>query len=270
LRAFQIQRPKIDDSPRIVPFRGIANFRDLGGYPTVDGSVIEWGRLYRSGRLAKMKTSDLKRFSALNIHTLIDFRTAQEREQAPNRLPKQTKPRTLLIPILDTGKASLIEEIYTQLKNRTFEDFDPDQKMQETYRHFATDFSAEYRRFVQAVLEAHGKPVLWHCTAGKDRTGFATAILLRLLGVAEAVAFEDYMLSTKYTDRRKKLILTLRLTMGKATADKIQLLLTVQRPWLQAAFEALNERWGSFERYRTEALGLSAGDITHLKKSLLE
>jgi protein-tyrosine phosphatase len=255
---------------RVIPFRGAHNFRDLGGYPAADGKQVRWGALYRSGHLAKMRRSDQERLLSLGLHTLVDFRSEQEREKNPDRLPDMHSIKLVSLPVLDVLNDAMTEEIYARIDRKDFQGFDPDEKMKEMYRALAVDSVDQYRRFVSSVLEAGGRPVLWHCTAGKDRAGFAAAILLRLLGVDDDVVMDDYMLSARYADPNRNLIFLLRLTRGKEIAQIVASMLRVEREWLQTAFNSIDQQWGSFESYTEKALGLSQGDIDRLLGTLLE
>ena len=261
--------PMNADRQRVLPFRGIANFRDLGGYPAADGKRIKWGILYRSGHLAKTTSSDLNTLQALNIETVIDFRSAQEKEKEPDRLPNTDSIKTLALPMLDVVNEAMSKEIHAVVENKNYHDFDPDQKMMAMYQLIASEYAAEYQLFMQTILAAEGCPVLWHCTAGKDRTGFGAAILLRLLGVSDQVILEDYLLSNKYAEKRRSLILFLRLTKGKEIIKIAKKMMSVDKTWIQAAFHAVDQRWGSFENYAKEGLALSPADISQLQATLL-
>jgi protein-tyrosine phosphatase len=258
------------DHQRILPFRKIANFRDLGGYPAVDGKQIKWGLLYRSGHFAKATQSDLRKLQALNIDTVIDFRSVKEKEDEPDRLPKSGGIKTLPLPMLDVVNEAMSKEIHEAVKKNNFQDFDPVEKMLQMYRLIAIEHAPEYQQFIQTILSADGKPVLWHCTAGKDRTGFGAAILLRLLGVEEKHIIEDYLLSSRYIEKRRRMILMLRLTRGREPIKIVKKLMSVDESWMQAAFHAIDQQWGNFENYSREGLGLATADISQLRTTLLD
>ena len=262
--------PMNADHQRVLPFRRIANFRDLGGYPATDGRCIKWGVLYRSGHLARATYSDLNTLQALNIKTIIDFRSAQEKEKEPDRLPNSGSIKTLPLPMLDVVNEAMSKEIQAIVENKNYHDFDPNQKMMVMYQLIASEFAAEYQQFMKTILTAGGSPVLWHCTAGKDRTGFGAAILLRLLGVNDQVILEDYLLSNQYAEKRRSLILFLRLTKGKEIIKIAKKMMSVDKTWLQAAFHAVDQQWGSFDNYVREGLGLIQTDIVELRANLLD
>jgi len=253
---------------RVLPFKGASNFRDLGGYANTEGRSIRWGKLYRSGHLAKLRNGDLRRLERLQIHTLIDFRSRMERERDPDRLPSGHHIRLLELPVLDKGN-TMLQEIRRRLTRSDFVGFDPDARMAEAYRQFATTFVEQYRQFAHALLDADGAPVLWHCTAGKDRAGFAAALTLRLLGVPPAVVMQDYLLSGSYLSPSRTLLLLIRLTRGAQASRSIRALMEVREHWMLGAFQAIDEHWGNFERYVREGLALSRADVAQLRQALL-
>ncbi len=164
----------------------------------------------------------------------------------------------------------MIGEIMARIESGNFDGFDPDALMLEANRQFASTFTPQFRQFVHTVLQADGAPVAWHCSAGKDRTGFAAAILLRILGVPQDVVMQDYMASRQHAlDARSSQLLLLRVFKGEEAADKLAVLLGVEEAWLNAAFAQIDASWGSFDNYVREGLGLSEADIAQLKATLL-
>jgi protein-tyrosine phosphatase len=256
---------------RLLNFEGISNFRDLGGYPAADGRAVKWGKLYRSGHLATASNADLAGLAELQLASFIDFRSGAEKTEEPNRLPDPARFALVEIPVLDEGNRNLFNEISTRIEEGTLGDFDPDLTMVQANRQFADEFTPQFRQFVDTVLEADGAPVLWHCTAGKDRTGFAAAVLLRILGVPQDIIMQDYLASSAPAlESRRKELLMLRLFEGEETADKIAVMLGVEPAWLEAAFEQIDTTWGSFDNYVAEGLQLSAADVQRLRANLLE
>ena len=256
---------------RHLDFAGIYNFRDLGGYPTEDGSRVKWGVLYRSGTLHGASDADLEYLQQLGLHALVDFRSSAEKEAEPDHLPEQHDFSVVEIPTLDGGENSVAREIMARVENGDFSDFDPQEFMLEANRHFASNFTPQYREFLQVVTAAEGRPVLWHCSAGKDRAGFAAAILLRILGVPQDVVVRDYALSKQYSlAARRNQLLLLRLFKGKEAADKLTVIMGVEPEWLEAGFAEIDIQYGSFENYVREGLGLSNEDVAGLRSALLE
>jgi protein-tyrosine phosphatase len=258
------------EAHRLLNFQGIDNFRDLGGYPTTDGKQVKWGLLYRTGTLAHATASDLQALHALQLRTLIDFRSTQEKEEEPNHLPDPVPFRVVEIPTLDEGNATLVSEIFERVETGNFEGFDPDATMIAGNRQFATEFTPQFSLFMQEIIAAEGAPVLWHCSAGKDRTGFAAAVLLRILGVDQATVMRDYLASqAPALESRKSTLMMLRLFKGEEAADKLAVLMGVEEAWLTAAFEEIDAHWGSFDNYVREGLGLTDQDVSRLRDNLL-
>ena len=258
------------ESHRLLNFEGIANFRDLGGYPTADGRQVKWGVLYRTGTLTDASNADLKGLAQLKLNTLIDFRSSVEKQEEPNHLPDPIGFSVVEIPTLDDGNQAIVGEIMERIETGNFEEFDPDQLMLEANRQFATTFTPQFRQYIHTVLDADGAPIVWHCSAGKDRAGFAAAILLRILGVPQDLVIQDYMASKQHTlDARGSQLMILRLLKGKEAADKLAILMGVEEAWLTAAFEEIDTSWGSFDNYVRQGLDLDEADVAQLKAQLL-
>ena len=256
---------------RLLNFEGIANFRDLGGYPSDSGKQVKWGTLYRAGTLAHSSDTDLRNLGQLQLVSLIDFRSSQEKEEEPNRLPDPTGFTVVEIPTLDDGNKALVGDIMARIDSGNFDGFDPNLAMMTANRQFATEFTPQFRQFIRTVLEADGAPIVWHCSAGKDRTGFAAAILLRILGTPRDIVMQDYMASREHAlEARKSQLLLLRVFKGEEAADKLAIMMGVEEAWLNAAFEEIDAQWGSFDNYVSQGLLLSSADIQRLKENLLE
>lgn len=255
---------------RVLGFEGIANFRDLGGYPTEDGRTVRWGKLYRSGTFAHASRSDLGFLTQLQLDALIDFRSAAEKEEEPNHLPDPANFEVVEIPMLDDGNNAMIGEVMDRLESGDFGDFEPNVFMERANRQLASTFTPQFREFIHRVKRAGGEPVVWHCSAGKDRTGFASAILLRVLGVSQDIVMADYMASKSHAlEARSRELLMIRLFAGEEARDKMTVMMGVEESWLQAAFDTIDTEWGSFENYLHEGLALTPQDIESLRATLL-
>ena len=141
---------------RLLNFEKIANFRDLGGYPTADGRQVKWGVLYRTGTLTDASNADLKGLAQLKLNTLIDFRSSVEKQEEPNHLPDPIGFSVVEIPTLDDGNQAIVGEIMERIETGNFEEFDPDQLMLEANRQFATTFTPQFRQYIHTVLDADG------------------------------------------------------------------------------------------------------------------
>lgn len=257
------------DLPHVFQMKNIKNFRELGEYKTKNGKTLKKNVLYRSGNFSKLKKEEYKKFNALNIKTLIDFRSDEERKEKPNLFPKNHSINIVPLPILNTGNSILPTEVKNIIQTKQYDSMNPHEIMMSTYKQLAVDFHEQYKIFFALLLSSEGAPVLWHCTAGKDRTGFAAAVLLKILGVDNETILKDYLVSTKYSTLSPISFFLLQLFHDKAAVDFVKEFLTVKEEWLLTAFESIDENWGSFETYQKQALQVSDEDVRTLKNFYL-
>ncbi|MBI9042947.1 MAG: tyrosine-protein phosphatase [Anaerolineaceae bacterium] len=246
----------------------VNNFRELGGYPTRDNRTLKYRKLFRSGHLSAISRRGLRSMEELKLCSVVDFRSVQENEKQPDRLPTGLDYHHF--SILDEGNAQLNNEIHDRVKNKEYEGFDPIIEMSKAYQQFATEFTPQYKKFLEVVLNAEGDAILWHCTAGKDRTGFAAAILMRILGVSDEIIMQDYLLSRQYVNPNSLKIMLVGLIFGRRAYNMVKPLMEVHQIWLQSAFAALDNAWGDFEGYLNNGLKLMNEDIVQLKHYYLD
>ncbi len=252
---------------RYLGFRKIDNFRDLGGYAAADGRTVRWGVLYRSGSLHKPTSSDQKRLATLNLQLIVDFRAEHELERRPDQLPAGA--RYVHIPMEDSSTKVWHEAAGDMVKNLAR--LDPAEYMRATNTELVANFTPGYAQFFREVLNSNGEPLLFHCAAGKDRTGFAAAVLLSLLGVPRDVVMQDYLLTNKYLLQKHSWnLFTARLFKGKKFSDGIRGFIKADEYYISAAFERIAQDFGSFDTYVRTGLGLSEKDIDHLRNMYLE
>ncbi|HEY9152791.1 MAG TPA: tyrosine-protein phosphatase [Anaerolineales bacterium] len=255
---------------RRLEFSGMKNFRDLGGYHTLDGRSIRWGKLYRSDHLHKMTEVDLKNLSSLDLDRIIDFRAEHEIEEEPDRIPANTNIRWIGIPILDSS-TKIWHDSRDELMKDNLKNIDPAKFLIETNIEMVTRFTPQMKQFIQELLSANGRPVLFHCAAGKDRTGYAAALILRILGVPPERVIEDYLLSNEYyLSAYSWNLFVMTLIKGKRFSSVVKGFLEVRRAYLAAAFAIIDSEFGTFEKYVSNGLGLTGQDIEHLRSLYLE
>ncbi|MFZ1043661.1 MAG: tyrosine-protein phosphatase [Anaerolineales bacterium] len=260
----------LEQQKRYLAFAGTRNFRDLGGYQTLDGRTVRWERLYRSDELHGLTDTDLEHLAALDLDKIIDFRAEHEKEMRPDRLPVNTNICSIQIPILDSSTQFWHDSRDEQLKDN-LRNIDPAKFLTKTNIELATRFTPQMKQFIQELSSANGRAILFHCASGKDRTGYAAAIILRVLGVPSEVVMKDYLLSNEYyLPAYSWDFFVLRLTKGKRASAVAKGFYEVQPAYLSAAFEAIDREFGSFEKYVSTGLGLTAQDIEHLKVLYLE
>ena len=231
---------------RRLDFEGAINFRDLGGYPAVGGRRTRWRRLFRADSLADLTPADLARLDALGLRGLVDFRTPLERHLKPNRLPEAARIRTLELGFLPAGTLEMLERV----RSGRIDTAELQALVTSQYRKFAIEHVEEYRRAVAFAAEADNYPLLLHCTSGKDRTGFAAAVLLLAIGAPREVVLADYDLTNRY--RRD----VSHLFGPQTSPEVIALLLSAQARYLEAALDEIDRAHGSFDDYLSKALGV--------------
>lgn len=257
-----------------LPLEGSRNFRDLGGYETTDGKKVKAGRVFRSDALVKLTDKDYEMLAGLKIRTVCDFRTQSERDRDPTKW-KGTAPEFLMIEIgggqgkgndvTATFMRPLLEGKATPAQMSTM--------MRDTTAQMPIDYSAQFGQMFRRLV-AVGEPLLYHCTAGKDRTGLASAMLLTILGVKRDQIEADYLLVNKLMPPEQSapaMAKRMEGMVGRPIDPALFApLMGTKAEWLAAAFDAINQKYGSFDRYRREALGLTDEDVAVLKLRLLQ
>jgi protein-tyrosine phosphatase len=250
---------------RKLGMQGTPNFRDYGGYRTTTGQSVKWGYLYRSGQLSSLTGQDLALLESLGLDLLCDFRREEEQLNAPNRLPLDNAPRTLSLPITPGSNADFFEQAGSGFGGRqAMYDF-----MLEINRDFALAQTDVYSRMFAEVLAVDDAKFLVHCAAGKDRTGFAAALVLLALGVPEDVVLKDYLMSARYFKPELELERIQEKYQMDLPAEAIMPMLEVHEEYLDAALEEISRRYGSIEAYLAQELGVGAAELAELRRRYL-
>ena len=241
---------------RVLPLAGATNFRDLGGYIGQDGRPVRWRRLFRSDHLADLTPEDTARLAALGLARAFDFRGVHERAAVPYAVPGITQHPLPIEPTVVQRMKDLLVAGRELTPQQTVA------LMQETYRAFVNDNTGAYAALFQHLL-ASDAPLVFHCTAGKDRTGFAAALILLALGVPRPVVMQDYLLTNEL------------LRMDSAPAygiapEVMQVLWRVQTEFLDAALHAVDADHGGLQAYLQRELGLSPVALRELQTLYLQ
>jgi protein-tyrosine phosphatase len=261
---------------RVITLQGAPNFRDIGGYATVNGHHVRWGEVYRSNELSKLTTADADKVAALDVVSVIDLRTEDERQHAPSvwlHAPADIyqSPKPTLAPVMHTilseaatpegARAGMIK-FYTQM---------PDE--------YHEEYAAMFHRIAAGKL-----PLLVHCTAGKDRTGVATAVLLTTLGVPRQTVVEDYELTGKLVPApaaaAQRAAPVGGAAMSGATTPQSPLaqlpvesrdaLWRSDPAYIAAALDAIDREYGTVDVYLERELGLSKSEVQAVRAKLLQ
>ncbi len=243
---------------------GTSNTRELGGYKTKDGKSLKWGVLYRSDKLSELTDPDQKYLTQLGIKTVIDFRSEEEKQNEPDQVPSNLK--YIEMPIEADG--AIRPKVEAILKGDLNEDVGA--ILVETNKEFISDFSGVFKSFIESLVE-NQEPTLFHCTAGKDRAGFAAALVLLAVGVPEEIVIEDYMKTNKYTEETiQDYINKINLySLGNVDAEILRPLLGVEERFIRAALDEIKLNYGNVESFIKDGLEIPDESIVELKNFLL-
>jgi len=236
---------------------GASNFRDLGGYPTADGRTVRWRQIFRSNHLGHLTDGDVAVLRELGVRSAFDFRGTEERTAALCGMPEISVHS---LPVEPTVVAALraIMAAGTPLSTDHAVEV-----MRGSYSGYVQNNTPHFRTLFAHLLEEDRAPLVIHCTAGKDRTGFACALILHTLGVSEDIISEDYLLTNRFYRRDPN-------HSSDLPDDIKQVLGSVQTSFLAAAFEAINADYGDLETYLRDGLGLGNAERAHLEARYLQ
>jgi protein-tyrosine phosphatase len=255
-------------SERRLGMQGTPNFRDFGGYRTADGRRVKWGYLFRSGQLSSLSDQDVELLASLGLDLVCDFRRLEEQEGDPSRLPDARPPKIASLPIIPGSNSRFFEEAEGQLAADRQAMFD---FMVEINRDFAEEQTATYARMFREILELEDARFLVHCAAGKDRTGFAAAIILLALGVPRDVVMRDYLLTGRFFHPQREIDrLREKYQMEQMDATAILPMLEVHEDYLARALDAIETSFPSLETYLEDALGVGPEELAGLRDRYLE
>ena len=235
--------------------QGASNFRDVGGYLTSNGQRVRRGQVFRSDHLAGLSDADVALLQAMGVGHSLDFRGVAEYTATPYDIPGVERVALTIEPTVIARMQALVAQGIVPTTEETVE------LMRETYRDFVNHNAGTYGRFIKHLLE-QPTPQVFHCTAGKDRTGFAAALLLSALGVDRTTIEHDYLLTNQLYKRDPRL-------EGQGHPHVMQVLWQVQPAFLHAAFEVVDAQHGGMQDYLQGAVGLSTQEMDELKVLML-
>jgi protein-tyrosine phosphatase len=261
-------------SIRRLPLEGSANFRDLGGYRASDGRFVRWGRLYRSDHLTNLTGSDYDYLSGLRIRVVCDLRTPGEQAKAPTRWAGDV-PEIVSVSVLSDADLSAATAPLPLAEFQRRLTATGSVASTANYERFVMQYVASYKQVMRRLIDGP-VPAVTHCTAGRDRTGVYSAIVLTALGVPWETVMSDYLLTNRYwlTDeaiaRRQTDYQAQYVLPQPPPAEGVRRMMTLQPDTLEAAFAALRKRYDSFEGFLKDGLELSNRDLTALRSRFLE
>jgi protein-tyrosine phosphatase len=239
-----------DFPARHLELAGASNFRDLGGYPGREGRAVRWRQIFRSNHLGHVTAPDIEVLRGLGLKSAFDFRGTEERVAA-------------LCGIEEITVHSLpIEPTVVAATGVALSPADAVDVMRDSYRNYVRFNTPSFRALFSHLLEDRA-PLVVHCTAGKDRTGFACALILHALGVPDDLIAQDYLLTNRFYRRDPS-------ASSDLPDDVRQVLGSVEASFLAAAFEAIGADYGDLDCYFSDGLGLGARERAALEARYLE
>jgi len=241
---------------RSIRLDGASNFRDLGGYTGLDGRRVRWRTLFRADHLAGLSAADLDVLQGLKLARSADFRGKMESAHLAYEWPGIARHALIVEPTV-VQRASALIAAGNDLTAAHAEEL-----MQDTYRSFVHDYAPRFAQLFQLLLDSQD-PLVFHCTAGKDRTGWAAALLLTALGVDEDTVMQDYLLTNQLYQRPAA-------TFAPMPAEVMDVLWRVQASYLAAATDMVRADFGGMEGYLRDALGIDSAARERLAALYLE
>lgn len=259
-------KPDVRVAERLLPLATGSNFRDLGGYATANGKHVRWGRIFRSGATPKLDAADVARVKALGLVSMIDLRSSEERQMAPTRLTG------IRYSAIDYSLMSMLPKDMSTMKNGGA-----------LYRTMPQFLVPQLKMVFDDLLGRKG-PVMYHCTAGQDRTGITSAFILHALGVPRATILQDYLLTTQVRQPDNEMV---PITAALAESNPVARMFasfqkdgkaakpeTLRDPdgraFLDSAFDAVEQRYGSVDAFLDKEVGVTRADIALLRATYLE
>lgn len=261
----------------LIQMQGSRNFRDLGGYQTKDGKTVKPGLLFRSGVLHHLTDSDYRQIQDLKISTVVDFRANDERQSEPTEW--KAGPAHIMTWDYEMDMSASSDQM-AQFMNPELSEATAETLMAEMYRGMVFEQQEHYRDMFDVLVETD-RPLLFHCTAGKDRTGIAAALILHALGVDQETIVADYTLTeTIYTDpayaNSAPSLTDMDASeeqyafMSSMPAPALDALMGARSSYIETAFDEMRHQYGSVDAYLREGLGVSEEDIVALQNRLLK
>lgn len=246
-------KEKLILADRHLPMEGGYNFRDLGGFKTKEGRYTKWGKLFRADELSNLTDSDVKYLGSIPITSVIDFRAQNETKRSPDKLPPTVH---FTYPIAITPGNLSKEGVQANLLKTNI-----DSHMKHMNRLLVSDPACirAFRIFFAIVQNNLSVPLIFHCSAGKDRAGMAAALVLLSLGVDEEIVMEDYLMSKIYLNDKYSAFI--------AKYPRAESIFTVKRMFLQAGINQIKRDHGSIMNFLTKVLKV---DIVRMRRLYLE
>lgn len=245
------------NAKRQIKLEGGSNFRDLGGYPTEDNKHVKWGAIYRSADVSKLTDKDLITLKNLNLSTVCDFRGPDELKTSPDRLPEG-------ISYINLPAGSENVKL-----NTNYAMINLDSMMNMSYAK-TEHLKAKYKPMFDQLLALNSKKsLMFHCTAGKDRTGMGAALVLSALGVDRKYIVADYSATNVYWKEAGEKMAQMMIQRGMS-AKVASSMLAANPKYIETFFQTIDTKYGSMDNFLKNELALDTKKTTKLKRLYLE
>jgi protein-tyrosine phosphatase len=240
-----------------IAIKKINNFRTVGDIKNIDGRILKEGKLYRSGHLHKLKKNSFREIQQLGIKEIIDLRNSKEIAEKPDHLPDNVVYKNYSA---FEDKGDQLDQARKLVLKGKVNGSDAHKRMIDFYKDYVTENPGVIKKIITEVLESD-QPVLYHCTAGKDRTGITTALILTILKFDKKTIYNEYLLSNNYrkklVKKRLNLANNLHFLYPKMDIHVLEKLSWVETGYLDSAFNEIDKKYGSIDIYIHQVLGIS-------------
>lgn len=253
---------------RVMPLEGLCNFRDLGGIESEDGRKVKWNKFFRAEQLSGLTKSDMEFLNSIGIKTILDYRSKSEVDKNPD--PEIKGATYINISGLDvpsnkeTDNFDMIHFIKNASKIKEFGN--PIEFLGNGYTKMVFNNNA-FKKLIDCILNEEMLPIIQHCTAGKDRTGMGSALILLALGVSEENVIDDYLATNVYREKanneaKKQLGDVLK---SKDSEEMFDAMMQVRREYIENAFKVIKEKYNTIDNYLEKEY-----DLTSEKRKILQ
>lgn len=260
-----LEHPDAAAEQRLLTLPGAFNVRDIGGYQTADGRQVRWGQVYRAGSLSYLTDEGLAQLQAWGIHTICDLRTSHEAETMPTRLPDGVTYRHMPLHERGEGRGRILATLtFRPHRINDLVLYGYINLMIEKRAHLIGDI-------LRLIADPANRPILLHCTAGKDRTGLTIALLLTLLGVPDEAIMADFSLSNLFYEEVRRSIErdAARLAVFGIQANNLRPFLVAHPDSLRLTLAHIRQKYGTVENYVCGRGRVEPTLITQLQNELL-